>query len=180
MLTILRSSTMVVPAKEWQVVTSTTSMILNVGNNSHVSWQRDTMGRSRPRPITLASLAASSRQHTIFRTSAPALEDAVCPLNCGLLNHALDDTRALGAYLESSHGTISEGEPILRPPSTNLSVWRRSRNGTRQPTPPVAPLRKRHDMDAPSLNPRTLGTAAATTPPGAAAKNWNPSFNYMC
>ena len=83
----------------------------------------------------------------------------------------LDDTRALGVYLESSHGTISEGEPILRPPSTNLSAWRRSRKGTRQPTPPVAPLRKRHDMDAPSLNPRTLGTAAATTPLGAAAKN---------
>ena len=145
------------------------------------------MGRSHPRPITLASLAASSRQHTIFRTSAPALEDAVCPLNCGPRNHALDDTRALGAYLESSHGTISEGEPtttidklerveaFTQPqPMDNHSHCRSlssTRNGTRQPMPPVAPLRKRHDMDAPSLNPRTLGTAAATTPPGAAAKN---------
>ena len=46
-----------------------------------------------------------------------------------------------------------------------------TRNGTRQPMPPVAPLRKRHDMDTPSLNPSTLGTTAATTPPGAAAKN---------
>ena len=146
MLTILRSRTMVVTAKEWQVVTSTTSMILNVGNNNHISWQHDTMGRSRPRPITLAILAASSRQHTIFRMSAPSLEDAICPLNCGLRNHALDDTMALGAYLESSHGTILEGETILRPPSTNLSVWRRSRNHRRWIIIPIAEAYHLHEM----------------------------------